>query len=111
MADLAKIVDDLSSLTVLEAAEVSKMLEVDRPHRRVARVAYSAYALDSSVGIDVQDVVLGRMRSGWHRSPHLATAEWFAFEIEKRSLRRQLENRETDVGDLQSGPLRTRSVP
>ena len=27
MADLAKIVDDLSSLTVLEAAELSKMLE------------------------------------------------------------------------------------
>ena len=27
MADLAKIVDDLSSLTVLEAAELAKMLE------------------------------------------------------------------------------------
>ena len=27
MADLSKIVDDLSSLTVLEAAELSKMLE------------------------------------------------------------------------------------
>ena len=27
MADLAKIVEDLSSLTVLEAAELSKMLE------------------------------------------------------------------------------------
>lgn len=27
MADLAKLVDDLSSLTVLEAAELSKMLE------------------------------------------------------------------------------------
>ena len=27
MADLAKIVDDLSNLTVLEAAELSKMLE------------------------------------------------------------------------------------
>ncbi|RWF25991.1 MAG: 50S ribosomal protein L7/L12, partial [Mesorhizobium sp.] len=27
MADLAKIVDDLSSLTVLEAAELSKLLE------------------------------------------------------------------------------------
>ena len=27
MADLNKIVDDLSSLTVLEAAELSKMLE------------------------------------------------------------------------------------
>ena len=27
MADLAKIVDDLSSLTVLEAAELAKLLE------------------------------------------------------------------------------------
>ena len=27
MADLAKLVDELSSLTVLEAAELSKMLE------------------------------------------------------------------------------------
>ena len=27
MADLAKIVDELSALTVLEAAELSKMLE------------------------------------------------------------------------------------
>ena len=27
MADLAKIVDDLSTLTVLEAAELAKMLE------------------------------------------------------------------------------------
>jgi len=27
MADLAKLVDDLSGLTVLEAAELSKMLE------------------------------------------------------------------------------------
>ena len=27
MADLAKIADDLSSLTVMEAAELSKMLE------------------------------------------------------------------------------------
>jgi large subunit ribosomal protein L7/L12 len=27
MADLAKIVDDLSALTVLEASELSKMLE------------------------------------------------------------------------------------
>tara|TARA_B100001564_G_C20549407_1_gene628302 strand:- start:18 stop:206 length:189 start_codon:yes stop_codon:yes gene_type:complete len=27
MADLAKIVDDLSSLTVIEAAELSKLLE------------------------------------------------------------------------------------
>ena len=29
MADLAKIVDELSSLTVLEAAELSKMLELN----------------------------------------------------------------------------------
>ena len=31
MADLAKIVEDLSSLTVLEAAELAKLLEVRRP--------------------------------------------------------------------------------
>jgi ribosomal protein L7/L12 len=33
MADLAKIVEDLSSLTVLEAAELSKMLE-EKPQLR-----------------------------------------------------------------------------
>ena len=31
MADLAKIVEDLSALTVLEAAELSKLLETTCP--------------------------------------------------------------------------------
>ena len=30
MADLAKLVDELSALTVMEAADLSKMLEEDR---------------------------------------------------------------------------------
>ena len=43
MADLQKIVDDLSSLTVLEAAELAKLLEekwglVFTHQRRAARV-------------------------------------------------------------------------
>ena len=35
MADLSKIVNDLSGLTVLEAAELSKMLEEKCSARRV----------------------------------------------------------------------------
>ena len=44
MADLAKIVDDLSSLTVLEAAELSKMLEEKWGVSAVAPVAAAAAA-------------------------------------------------------------------
>ena len=32
MADLQKIADDLSGLTVLEASELSKILEIGRAH-------------------------------------------------------------------------------
>ncbi len=42
MADLAKLVDDLSSLTVLEAAELSKMLEEKWGVSAAAAVAVSA---------------------------------------------------------------------
>ena len=44
MADLAKIVDDLSSLTVLEAAELSKMLEEKWGVSAAAPVAMAAAA-------------------------------------------------------------------
>ena len=42
MADLAKIVDELSSLTVLEAAELSKMLEEKWGVSAAAAVAVAA---------------------------------------------------------------------
>jgi len=42
MADLAKIVDDLSALTVLEAAELSKILEEKWGVSAAAPVAVSA---------------------------------------------------------------------
>ena len=42
MADLAKLVDDLSSLTVLEAAELSKMLEEKWGVSAAAPVAVAA---------------------------------------------------------------------
>ncbi len=42
MADLAKIVDDLSALTVLEAAELSKMLEEKWGVSAAAAVAVAA---------------------------------------------------------------------
>jgi large subunit ribosomal protein L7/L12 len=44
MADLARIVDDLSSLTVLEAAELSKMLEERWGVSAAAPVAVAAAA-------------------------------------------------------------------
>jgi large subunit ribosomal protein L7/L12 len=44
MADLAKIVDDLSALTVLEAAELSKMLETKWGVSAAAPVAAAAAA-------------------------------------------------------------------
>ena len=42
MADLQKIVDDLSSLTVLEAADLAKMLEEKRGVSAAAAVAVAA---------------------------------------------------------------------
>ena len=44
MADLAKLVDDLSSLTVLEAAELTKLLEEKWGVSAAAPVAMAAAA-------------------------------------------------------------------
>jgi large subunit ribosomal protein L7/L12 len=44
MPDLAKLVDDLSSLTVIEAAELSKMLEEKWGVSAAAPVAVAAFA-------------------------------------------------------------------
>ena len=64
MADLAKLVDDLSSLTVLEAAELSKMLEDKWGVSAAAPVAVAAVAGGGDAGApageekDSFDVVL-----------------------------------------------------
>jgi large subunit ribosomal protein L7/L12 len=63
MADLAKIVDELSSLTVLEAAELSKLLEEKwgvsaAAPVAVASVAASAAGPDAAVEKDEFDVIL-----------------------------------------------------
>ena len=50
MADLNKIVDDLSSLTVLEAAELSKMLEEKWGVSAAAPVAVAAVAPGGEAG-------------------------------------------------------------
>ncbi|EKF16883.1 50S ribosomal protein L7/L12 [Nitratireductor pacificus] len=50
MADLAKIVEDLSSLTVLEAAELSKMLEEKWGVSAAAPVAVAAVAGGAAAG-------------------------------------------------------------
>ena len=51
MADLSKIVDDLSSLTVLEAAELSKMLEEKWGVSAAAPVAAAAAAGDKKIEV------------------------------------------------------------
>ena len=50
MADLAKIVEDLSSLTVMEAAELSKMLEEKWGVSAAAPVAVAAVAAGGDAG-------------------------------------------------------------
>jgi large subunit ribosomal protein L7/L12 len=50
MADLAKLVDDLSSLTVIEAAELSKMLEEKWGVSAAAPVAVAAAAPGAAAG-------------------------------------------------------------
>jgi large subunit ribosomal protein L7/L12 len=54
MADLAKIVDDLSSLTVLEAAELSKMLEEKWGVSAAAPVAAAAAAGPAAAAVEEQ---------------------------------------------------------
>jgi large subunit ribosomal protein L7/L12 len=54
MADLAKIVDDLSSLTVLDAAELSKMLEEKWGVSAAAPVAAAAAAAPAAAKVEEQ---------------------------------------------------------
>ena len=55
MADLAKLVDNLSSLTVLEAAELSKMLEEKWGVSAAAPVAVAAAGLAGAAGTVVEE--------------------------------------------------------
>jgi large subunit ribosomal protein L7/L12 len=55
MADLAKIVDDLSSLTVLEAAELAKMLEDKWGVSAAAAVAVAAPAAGGGAAAAVEE--------------------------------------------------------
>ena len=55
MADLAKIVDDLSSLTVLEAAELSKLLEEKWGVSAAAPVAVAAAAGGAGAAAPVEE--------------------------------------------------------
>lgn len=61
MADLAKIVDDLSALTVLEASELSKMLEEKWGVSAAAPVAVAAAAGAPAAAVEEKtefDVIL-----------------------------------------------------
>ncbi|MTI15700.1 50S ribosomal protein L7/L12 [Rhodobacteraceae bacterium RKSG542] len=61
MADLEKIVEELSTLTVMEAAELSKMLEEKWGVSAAAPVAVAAVAADAGAAAEEQtefDVVL-----------------------------------------------------
>ncbi|WP_157014927.1 50S ribosomal protein L7/L12 [Mesorhizobium xinjiangense] len=55
MTDLAKIVDDLSSLTVLEAAELSKMLEEKWGVSAAAPVAVAAAGGGAAAGAEAAE--------------------------------------------------------
>ncbi|MBA4782398.1 MAG: 50S ribosomal protein L7/L12 [Rhizobiales bacterium] len=55
MADLSKIVDELSNLTVLEAAELSKMLEEKWGVSAAAPVAVAAAAAPGAVAEAVEE--------------------------------------------------------
>jgi len=55
MADLAKLVDDLSSLTVLEAAELSKMLEEKWGVSAAAPVAVAAAGGAGAAAAEVEE--------------------------------------------------------
>ena len=61
MADLAKIVDELSGLTVLEAAELSKMLEEKWGVSAAAPVAVAAAGAPAAAAVEEKtafDVIL-----------------------------------------------------
>jgi len=55
MADLASLVEDLSKLTVLEAAELSKMLEEKWGVSAAAPVAAAAAAGPAAAAVEVKD--------------------------------------------------------
>ena len=55
MADLSKLVEDLSSLTVLEAAELSKMLEEKWGVSAAAPVAVAAVAGGAAAAAPVEE--------------------------------------------------------
>jgi len=55
MADLAKLVDDLSALTVLEAAELSKLLEEKWGVSAAAPVAAAAAAAPAAAAAAVEE--------------------------------------------------------
>ncbi|MEQ9519813.1 MAG: 50S ribosomal protein L7/L12 [Parvibaculum sp.] len=55
MADLAKIVEELSNLTVLEAAELSKLLEEKWGVSAAAPVAAAAAAAPAAAAAEEQD--------------------------------------------------------
>ena len=64
MADLSKIVEDLSQLTVLEAAELSKMLEEKWGVSAAAPVAVAAVAAAAAAPVEEKtefDVVLAEI--------------------------------------------------
>ncbi|MBK1665091.1 50S ribosomal protein L7/L12 [Rhodospirillum rubrum] len=61
MADLAKLVDELSALTVLEAAELSKLLEEKWGVSAAAPVAVAAVAAEAAAPVEEKtefDVIL-----------------------------------------------------
>ncbi|MEQ8816666.1 MAG: 50S ribosomal protein L7/L12 [Thalassobaculum sp.] len=61
MADLAKLVDELSTLTVLEAAELSKMLEEKWGVSAAAPVAMAAAPAEAAAAVEEKtefDVIL-----------------------------------------------------
>ena len=64
MADLAKIVDELSSLTVLEAAELSKMLEEKWGVSAAAAVAVAAPAGAAAAPVEEQTEFSVILKSG-----------------------------------------------
>ena len=64
MADLAKLVDDLSALTVMEAAQLSKMLEEKWGVSAAAPAAVQRERADRDVGERVGPV---RARGGGQR--------------------------------------------
>ena len=55
MADLARLVDDLSALTVLEAAELSKLLEEKWGVSAAAPVAAAAAAGPAAAAVEAKD--------------------------------------------------------